>query len=562
MKKFICLLTLVTISCTCFASSTFLGFRPIVSNNDTGHNEKAENPFLEFSFWQQKPSIAQIEEKIKEGHSITAKNDHAFDAVTIALMTNNPTKTIIYIIEKGNDVNKITHHSQNYIFYAAAKGDIPLMKYLIKKGSKLDIIDSHGYSIFLNTVNSGVQDTKVYDFLISQGFNVTTDLDHNGKNAILLLASKVSDFKLIDYFIKKGLDLNSVDKNGNGIFHYAAQGGNVSFLKQLVAKGVNYKANPVTNENAIYFATTGIRRRPGGPGAPVGPKPGAPQGRPEEGRPVEGLPVRGEQKNPQQTRNKKVQKNGELDLYTYLESLGLKANITNKNGITPLHNLASSSQNIALIKHFINKGISVDATDNKGNTPLLNAAGRNSLEVVSFLAENSKNINTANKKGQTALIKAITNDLAVIEFLLSKNADINFKDNKGNNISYYLLKSINPRNQVDFVKKLGFLNNKGVNLAITQEGGKTLWHLATALNSLSVLKELTKYQIPLNKKDAEGNTPLHFAAMNAKNTEILEFLLNQGANKKAVTSFDETAYDLALENELLQKNKVSLDFLK
>lgn len=491
----------------------------------------SNNPFLNRDFWQQKPSVALIEEKIKEGHSITASTSHAFDAVTFAIMTNNPTETIIFIIEQGNDVNKITHHSQNYIFYAAAKGNLPLMKYLVEKGSNLDIIDSHGYSILLNTVNSGVQDTKVYDYLISQGFDVKTDKDHDGKNALLVVASKAKDFKLINYFVEKGLDLNSVDKNGNGMFHYAAQGGNLSFLKELVAKDVNYKANPATNENAIYFATTGRRRRPGGPGAPSGP-----------------------------AGNSK--KSSELDLYTYLESLGLKANITTKKGITPLHNLANSSQNIALLKYFINKGVSINAEDNDGNTPLINAAGRNSLEVVTFLAENSKNINHSNKEGQTALTKSIANKTEVLDFLLSKNASINTKDKKGNNLAFYLIKSINPRSQSTFAEKLKFLSDKGIDLKAEQEGGKNLWHLATSLNNASVLKELVNYQIPINKKDVEGNTPLHLAAMNAKNSKILEFLIANGADKKATTSFDETVYDLALENELLQKNKVSLEFLK
>lgn len=49
--------------------------------------------------------------------------------------------------------------------------------------------------------------------------------------------------------------------------------------------------------------------------------------------------------------------------------------------------------------------------------------------------------------------------------------------------------------------------------------------------------------------------------MKTENAEILKFLIANGADPKSTTEFGETAYDLASENELLAKNKVSLQFL-
>ena len=50
--------------------------------------------------------------------------------------------------------------------------------------------------------------------------------------------------------------------------------------------------------------------------------------------------------------------------------------------------------------------------------------------------------------------------------------------------------------------------------------------------------------------------------MKSKDAKIMKYLVSIGANKNAKTAFDETAYDLALENELLQMKSININFLK
>ena len=68
--------------------------------------------------------------------------------------------------------------------------------------------------------------------------------------------------------------------------------------------------------------------------------------------------------------------------------------------------------------------------------------------------------------------------------------------------------------------------------------------------------------LDINAKNNEQLSSLHLAAMKAKDSEMLKYLLKMGAEKTQKSEFGETAYDLALENEFLQKNKINLDFLK
>ncbi|MEO9891798.1 ankyrin repeat domain-containing protein [Aurantibacter sp.] len=471
------------------------------------------NPFLNRDYWEKQPSIGAIEATIKEGHSVTQSNRGGFDATTYAIFEGNPLKTIDFLIAQGNDINKRTHDSRTYIFWAASNGNVALVKHLIGKGAKLDLVDSHGYGPISFTAASGQEDTAIYDAFIDGGADVKKEKDHHGKNALLVATGRAKSMKIIDYFINKGLAINSTDEHGNGIFHYAAQGGNIDILKQLVARGVSTKKNETTNENAIFFASK--VGRGGGNG---------------------------------------------IEVFQYLEGIGISPNIVTKEGETPIHNLAGGSSDTKLFEYFIAKGVDINAQDEKGNTALLNSVPRNKFETISYIAEKTKNINHTNKKGQSALTLAVQNNSAeVVNFLISKGAKIDVLDTSGNNLAFYLFDTRGiPK---DFDAKVQALEKAGFDFKDSQANKSTIWHLAVSKNNLDLLKKVSDFGADINAKDNQGNTPLHNAAMKTRNTKILKFLIANGADVKSTTEFGETALDLAKENELLAKSNSSLDFL-
>ena len=89
-----------------------------------------------------------------------------------------------------------------------------------------------------------------------------------------------------------------------------------------------------------------------------------------------------------------------------------------------------------------------------------------------------------------------------------------------------------------------------------------MYHLAVAKNNLELIKKLEAFDLDINAKNDEGLTALHIAAMKAHNSDILEYLILEGADKTILTEFEESVYDLAAENELLQNDKVDISFLK
>lgn len=478
---------------------------------------QSNNIFLDRAYWKTNPSIADIDQKISEGHDIAELSGAAFDAVSWALIEKVDNNTVKYLLtKKGNDVNKLTHDGRTYIFWAAYKGNLSMMQYLVDKGAKTDIIDSHGYSLLNFAATTGQLDTKLYDFCIAHGANVTKEKNHNGANALLLVAPFLKDTKLIDYFTSKGLDLHSTDNDGNGIFNYGAKKGNIELLKRLIDLGVSYKTLNKVGGNAMLFACQGTRGH-----------------------------------------------TNTLEVYQFLESVGVNPNVHTTSGTTPLHQIAYRNKDLSLFKYFISKGVDPNQTNEDGNTPLMNAANGNDLSIVSYLTDQTKSLNHQNNDGKTALTYAISrNNAEVVDFLINKGSITTVKDHDGNTLLFYLVNAYSPKKAKDCDQKLALLKAHDLDMNATQANHNSLYHIAAQTNRLETLKYVAQFasKKTINTTNKEGLTPLHIAAMKAKNTDILNYLLANGAHKKATTSFDETAYDLAKENELLKDHNI--EFLK
>lgn len=470
-----------------------------------------ENIFLSRDFWDTKPNKVIVDQKIQEGHDIAELNANNFDGVTYAILQNAPIETIQYIqSKKGNDVNKITHDGRTYIFWAAYKGNAVLMEYFLEKGAKTNLTDDKGYSILNFAASAGQKNTAVYDLCLAHGIAIKTDFTPNGANALLLAAPFDTDFSLINYFVAEGLALQSKDTNGNDAFNYVAKTGNIALLKEWYNKGIK------GNNNAVVFASQGTRNKANG-----------------------------------------------IEVFQYLESLGLKVNTTNYEEQNPLHAIAYRGKDIKLMQYFFEKGVDVNHADFESNTPFLNAAKGNDLTVLSFLFPKVNDINFKNKRGETALALALANNAPeIVTFLLENNASITSLDAEGNNLSYYLMKCYSQKNSSDFERKIALLASNKFDITKAQKNGNTLFHLALAHNDIALLKMMNEYGININAKNNEALTSLHMAAMIATDTQMLNYLISIGAKKEIVTDFEETAYDLALENELLKKNNISLDFLR
>lgn len=475
-----------------------------------------ENIFLKRDFWKGNPSIQEVETAIAAGNDVSELNSNMFDAVCYALLEKADNATIKHLLsKKGNAVDKITHDGRTYMFWAAYRNNLDIMEYLEANGARADVKDSHGYTIINFAARGGQTNTALYDFLLKHNADIK-DTTNSGANALLLVAPSVTDFKTFDYFTSKGLALKSTDTNGNGLFQYAAKGGDVTILKKLKEKGLAYNQLNKLNGNAILTASEGVDKH-----------------------------------------------KDALATFAYLESLGLEPNITDNEGRNPLHAIAYKSDDLSIFRYFIEKGVAINQKDKGGDTPFMNAANSNELSVVQFLMPYVNDINIKDENGRSALAMAVNNNTPeVVDYLLQNGADVATIDEKGNSLAYYLLNTFNEKAPEKFESKLKLLRAKGLELTTSQHNGNSLLHLAAKDNNMALLQRLEEFKFDINKKNEEGNTALHLAAMTSHNDAVLEYLISEGADRTVKTDFDETVFDLANENELLKEQKITLEFLK
>lgn len=481
-------------------------------------NAQQKNTLLEQSFWKSKPTVTAIKTEITKGSNPAELNDRSFDPVVLAINNDAPLESILFLLDQpGNTVNKSTHDNRIYLHWAASKGNIDVVNYLINKGSDINLEDSHGTTPLVFMASGGQTNTAVYEAFFKAGISPKKKYK-KGANLLLMAIGNDNDLTLSNYFTTKGMSLKDVDSEGNTAFNYAARSGNLALLKTLVQKGVKY------NDNALLIAAEGSRR---------------------------GVTS--------------------LEVYNYLvDNLKLKPTVVSAEGQTVLHSIVRKPKQNEIINYFLSKGVDVNIADKEGNTALMNAARAMDTEALELVLSKVKETTIQNNKGESALTMAVLSGTPkAVELLLQKGADANVLDKAGNNLGMYLIQSYKPQTgrstdttEDPFTAKMKLLQSKGLNLATPQKDGNTLYHYAVLKNDLSILNKLSDLKIDLNAKNNDGMTALHKAAMISNDDSILKYLVAAGAKKDVTTEFDETAFALAKENETLTKHNVSVEFLK
>lgn len=199
------------------------------------------------------------------------------------------------------------------------------------------------------------------------------------------------------------------------------------------------------------------------------------------------------------------------------------------------------SDNLIMIQTLLDEGADIEAPLNDcHDTPLLYTAKTNNFTTLKLLLELGANVHADNRYGNTALHLAMRNNY------ITCSTDLFLSDFPPRPKFVY---SRHIMTNLDIIRLL--LNNKA-NVHAKNNEGDTPLHLVTKLYphhfSLTGIKLLLKHGANIDAQNIYNETVLH-QAVRIQNTDLVETLLNLGANASIKNTYEKTALMIANSNK-------------
>ncbi|KAG4094604.1 ankyrin repeat-containing domain protein [Neocallimastix lanati (nom. inval.)] len=419
------------------------------------------------------------------------------------------------------DINAKDINAEYPMMTAFCIDDLEIFEYLLKHGGDCNIKNCNGHTLlslaidkadgndyikkilshnpttikeeYINASDSfmkAIHNDKIYIVvqLLQYGLRHNIDMntiDRNG-NTPLILSYRLN-YQTIFRFLVKYLDINQPDANGNTILYYAILKEDMETLKYLISNGadVNYK-NKLGRSSLDLMILKG---------------------------------------------------------YAYLDivlddSNKILLNVPNLQGENALITLIkinsySKEEQEDMIERLIRGGSNVNFVDSVGNTPLMYAIQRKSLDITKLLIKNDANINFVEEKThQSILMYAIEiGELEIIKLLVEYGANINYSSSGDNSV----IKKAYPKEKLKIFEYL-------VSYDLNNFTNQVIYDIIEE-ERLDLLALLVKHGFDVNMQDTNHDTALIYS-IKARKPDITKYLITNGADVNHQNKQGETAEQL------------------
>lgn len=345
----------------------------------------------------------------------------------------------------------------------------------------------------------------IIKYLLEQGADVNKQVMHGCTNLCwAAYGADVEVFKLIASKADESI-IDYENDDGRNLLYFAVKGQkNLDVIKYLIEQGLDINYISDDGENVLHFATSSHGTK----------SPEVTQWL------IDNVDNARAKNDDGDTALLKAAYRSNLSVIGTLLNNGFKATETNNEGRNAL-SIAAYRNSKKVIEKFIELGLDVNQEDNNGKTPLMYAVSRNRLDVVQLLIDNGADVNAVAKDGTTALIEA----------------------------------SLRTKSKRD--KIIALLLEKGAKANVVNSKGMTPLIAACKKNAkFAVLEALIKAGVNVNAVDRDKMTALMYLALKGRDEKSLELLLDNGAKTHFADDFDDTAYNMILENETLKNSSV------
>ena len=288
---------------------------------------------------------------------------------------------------------------------AAAIGDTVKVNEFIKLGKDVNIQDTKGVTALMEAADKGHND--VVNLLLKKGAN--PNLQNNNKATALMRAANAGHKDVVATLIKGKADVNIENKLGNTALYFAVANGHTDIVKQLLSA----KANPnLTNSDGDTPLLYAIKNKKSDV-AVVLIESGKVDVNAEDSkgnRPIEWAYAKADQ-----------------NVITALTKRGAKFNP--KSPLSQMLLAVSPmfvDEKLWMLRHMLEEGVDpVTATDDQGNTAIVNAIAKGNIGAVDVLLAAGVDINKrVGPWNNPPLFYALYNP-EMLQHLINKGADVN-----------------------------------------------------------------------------------------------------------------------------------------
>ena len=190
------------------------------------------------------------------------------------------------------------------------------------------------------------------------------------------LAQENIDIALL--LLRRGVDVNVLDKSGRSPLHRALEGGRIDIVQLLLDHGADVNLRDTLGNSALVLASA----------------------------------------------------KGETEILRLLLQRGADVNSQNKRGSSSLHRAAKSGH-VDVTRYLLESGAGIDLRDNDGHTPLRDVSYWGCIEIAELLIRHGADVGSRDNEDRVPLHSASQEGhTKVAELLIQHGADVGSRDNE------------------------------------------------------------------------------------------------------------------------------------